>query len=130
MGQLKKIESKLNMIGFQLVGVSTDSTDDLKKSMEEHQFSYQLLSDYHSTLSTAFGLSFFASEKTTGRYVSKMNLANPLQKNEAGEERLVLPVPAIYVINSNGLVQFNYVNLNFKVRLHENLLLKAAKLVK
>lgn len=59
-----------------------------------------------------------------------MNLANPLQKNEAGEERLVLPVPAIYVINSNGLVQFNYLNLNFKVRLHENLLLKAAKLVK
>lgn len=66
MGQLKKIESKLNMIGFQLVGVSTHSTDDLKKSMEEHQFSYQLLSDYHSTLSTAFGLSFFASEKQLG----------------------------------------------------------------
>lgn len=130
MGQLKKIESKLNMMGFQLVGVSTDSPGDLKKSMEEHQFSYQLLSDYHSTLSTAFGLSFFASEKTTERYIAKMNLSNPLQKNEAGEERLVLPVPAIYVIDSKGLVQFNYVNPNFKVRLHENLLLKAAELVK
>ena len=59
-----------------------------------------------------------------------MNLQNPLHKNLAGDKRLVLPVPAIYVIDSNGLVQFNYVNPNFKVRLHADLLLKAAELVK
>jgi hypothetical protein len=41
-----------------------------------------------------------------------------------------IPVPAIYVIDSTGLVQFNYVDPNFKVRLHEELLLKAASLIK
>jgi peroxiredoxin len=62
--------------------------------------------------------------------MAAMHLNNPLQKNKADDKRLVLPVPAIYVIDSTGLVQFNYVNPNFKVRLHEELLLKAASLVK
>ena len=59
-----------------------------------------------------------------------MNLPNPLQKNAAGETRLVLPAPAVYVIDAKGVVQFSYVNPNFRVRLHEELLLKAAQLVK
>jgi len=130
MGQLKKIESKLAQLGFQLIGISTDNAQDLQKSMGKHQMNYQLLADFNSITSQAFGLAYFASQKTTDRYLSAMNLKNPLQKNKAGIERLVLPVPAIYVIDNTGLVQFNYVNPNYKVRLHEELLLKAASLVK
>jgi len=130
MGQLKKIEDHLNALGFQLIGISTDNEQDLQKSIGKHQLNYQLLADFNSVISQAFGLAFFSSQKITDRYLAKMDLKNPLQKNKAGDERLVLPVPAIYVIDSQGLVQFNYVNPNYKVRLHEALLLKAAELVK
>jgi peroxiredoxin len=130
MGQLKKIEKELIKLGFQLIGISTDSPEDLQKSISKHQFSYQLLADFNSNLSQAFGLAYYASQKTTDKYLSAMNLKNPLQKNVAGNMRLVLPVPAIYIIDRKGLVQFNYVNPNYKVRLHEELLLKAASLVK
>jgi len=130
MGQLKKIENKLAQLGFQLIGISTDNAQDLQKSMGKHQMNYQLLADFNSITSQAFGLAYFASQKTTDRYLSAMKLKNPLQKNKAGNERLVLPVPAVYVIDNTGLVQFNYVNPNYKVRLHEELLLKAASLVK
>ena len=130
MGQLQAIEGQLKNLGFKLVGISTDAPDDLNKSIDKRNLSYELLSDFESKVSSAFGLSFFTSEKTTSRYIAKMDLKNPLHKNNAGDERLVLPVPAIYVIDSKGLVQFNYVNPNFKVRLHSELLLKAAELVK
>lgn len=130
MGQLKKLENKLAQLGFQLIGISTDNAQNLQKSVGKHQMNYQLLADFNSITSQAFGLAYFASQKTTDRYLSTMNLKNPLQKNKAGNERLVLPVPAIYVIDNTGLVQFNYVNPNYKVRLHEELLLKAASLVK
>ena len=130
MGQLKKIENRLTKLGFQLIGISTDDIQNLQKSIGEHQLNYQLLADFNSVTSQAFGLAYFSSQKVTDRYLAKMNLKNPLQKNNAGDERLVLPVPAIYVIDSQGLVQFNYVNPNYKVRLHEALLLKAAELVK
>lgn len=130
MGQLKKIESQLANLGFQLIGISTDNVSDLQKSIGEHKLNYQLLADFNSTISQAFGLAFFSSQKVTDRYLANMDLKNPLQKNKNGKERLVLPAPAIYVIDSKGLVQFNYVNPNYKVRLHESLLLKAAALVK
>lgn len=129
MGQLKQLEPKLKTAGFQLVGVSTDAPENLQKSVDKMSLDYQLISDYNSTISQAFGLAFFTSQKVTERYLAKMNLTNPLQKNGHGDERLVLPVPAIYVIDSKGLVQFSYVNPNFKVRLHPELLLKAAQLV-
>ena len=130
MGQLKKIEGQLDKLGFQLIGISTDNEQDLKKSIGKNKLNYQLLADFNSVTSQAFGLAFFSSQKVTDIYLAKMDLKNPLQKNKAGDERLVLPVPAIYVIDSKGLVQFNYVNPNFKVRLHEDVLLKAAELVK
>ena len=60
----------------------------------------------------------------------KIPLQASKQASKAGEKRLVLPIPAIYVIDAQGLVQFNYVNPNYKVRIHELLLLKAAELVK
>ncbi|GAA6171463.1 peroxiredoxin-like family protein [Colwellia sp. KU-HH00111] len=130
MGQLKQIESQLSSLGFQLIGISTDNAQDLQKSIGKNKLNYQLLADFNSDVSQAFGLAYYASKETTDRYLKAINLKNPLQKNQAGEERLVLPVPAIYVIDSDGLVQFNYVNPNYKVRLHQSLLLKAAALVK
>ena len=130
MGQLQKIESRLSQLGFQLIGISTDNVQDLQKSIGKHKLGYQLLADFNSVTSQSFGLAYFASKKVTDRYLDKMDLKNPLQRNKSGDERLVLPVPAIYVIDSKGLVQFNYVNPNYKVRLHEELLLTAAELVK
>ena len=130
MGQLKAIEGELKDLGFQLIGISTDSPKDLKKSIHDKKLGYQLFSDFNSTVSQTFGLAFFSSQKTTDLYLEKVHLKNPLQKNAAGDKRLVLPAPAIYVIDNKGLVQFSYVNPNYKVRLDEKLLLLAAKLVK
>lgn len=127
LGQLKEIEPKLVALGYQLIGISTDSVDMLKDSTESMALDYQLFSDFESKLSQAFGLAYFASAKTTKRYLAGMNLKNPLQKNAAGEERLVLPAPAVYLVDEKGRVQFNYVNPNFRVRLSSELLLAAAK---
>lgn len=129
MGQLQAIAGDLTAAGFQLVGISTDDPTDLQKSISDKNLSYTLLSDYNSVVSQAFGLAFYASKKVTDRYLTKMNLQNPLQKNAAGEKRLVLPAPAIYVVDANGLVHFQYVNPNYKTRLAPELLLHAAKLV-
>lgn len=130
MGQLQAIEQDLTDLGFQLIGVSTDNVADLQKSITKKKLNYQLLSDYNSTVSQAFGLAFFSSQNVTDKYLAKMKLQNPLQKNAAGIERLVLPAPAIYVIDNKGLVQFQYVNPNYKTRLAPELLLHAAQLAK
>ena len=127
MGQLQAIKPELKKLGYRIVGISTDSPAMLQSSLKEQKVDYALLSDFNSNVSQAFGLAYFASEKTTKRYVSRLDLENPLKTNANGEQRLVLPVPAVYLIDEKGLVTFSYVNPNFRVRLDPQVLITAAK---
>ncbi|WP_394129629.1 peroxiredoxin-like family protein [Shewanella maritima] len=129
MGQLKAIEPKLIEMGFQLVGISPDSPASLRESMTENELSYLLLSDENLAAAKAFGLAFFTSKKVTDMYQSKLNVGNKLYPMDNGEQRLVLPVPAIYIADNTGLIHFQYANPNYKVRPASELIMTAAKLV-
>ncbi|WP_083698155.1 peroxiredoxin-like family protein [Shewanella sp. UCD-KL21] len=129
MGQLKAIEPKLIEMGFQLVGISPDSPAKLKASMNDNKLGYLLLSDENMTASQAFGIAFYTSEKVTSMYRAKLSVENSLWTTPEGEQRLVLPVPAVYVADKTGLVHFQYINPNYKVRPAPELILTAAKLL-
>lgn len=40
---------------------------------------------------------------------------------------LSLPVPAVFLVNTDGIIQFQYVNPNYNVRLKKEVILAAAK---
>ena len=128
MGQLQAIEPQLLEMVFQLIGISPDTPEKLKASMTKQDLSYTLLSDANLDTSKAFGLAYFTSAKTTARYTSKMKLENKLWQTPSGEQRLVLPVPAVYISDASGLVHFQYVNPNFRVRPAPELITTAARL--
>lgn len=130
MGQLQAIEGDLLKMGFQLIGISPDAPEELRASMTKNDLNYTLVSDADLNAMRAFGLAYFSSQSITERYMSKMQLNNRLWKNAAGEERLVLPVPAVYITDKTGLVHFQYLNPNYKVRAEPKLILTAASLVK
>lgn len=130
MGQLQAIEGDLLKMGFQLIGISPDAPEELRASMTKNDLNYTLVSDADLNPMRAFGLAYFSSQSITERYMSKMQLNNRLWKNAAGEERLVLPVPAVYITDKTGLVHFQYLNPNYKVRAEPKLILTAASLVK
>ena len=39
----------------------------------------------------------------------------------------ILPVPAVFVLNQGGVIQFEYVNPDFRMRLHPDVLIAMAK---
>lgn len=129
MGQLKAIEPDLIKLGFQLVGISPDTPAQLKASAAENELSYLLLSDEKMLASQAFGVAFYTSEKVTQSYTAKLKVTNSLWTTPNGDKRLVLPVPAIYISDRQGLIHFQYVNPNYKVRPAPQLILTAASLV-
>ena len=129
MGQLKAIEPELLKMGFQLVGISPDTPAQLKASAAKNELKYLLLSDEKMQASQAFGLAFYTSKQVTDTYLSRLKLDNPLWTTPAGDKRLVLPVPAIYIADTQGLIHFQYVNPNYKVRPAPKLILTAASLV-
>ncbi|MCG9753888.1 AhpC/TSA family protein [Shewanella insulae] len=129
MGQLQAIEKDLLKMGFQLIGISPDAPQELRASMTKNDLNYTLVSDVNLNAMRAFGLAYFTSQSISDRYMAKMKLKNKLWKNAAGEERLVLPVPAVYITDKTGLVHFQYINPNYKVRAEPKLILAAASLI-
>ncbi len=124
LNELQKIEADLQRLGYQLVAVSPETPDTIKKMTEERTLNYQLLSDFRLEVAKAFGVAFKVEPEISSlielRYKAKL-------QRFAGEEKDNLPVPAVFVIDTDGVIQFSYVNPNYQVRLQPELLLKAAE---
>ena len=125
---LRDIEPQLNKLGYQLIAITPDSVASINKSLQDtggSKLNYTLLSDANFAASSAFGLAYYLDDKTAAAYKGKLG---SLITTEAGTEKVVLPVPAVYIVNTQGEALFNYVHINYKTRLHSELLLKAAEL--
>ncbi|GGB61418.1 AhpC/TSA family protein [Shewanella inventionis] len=128
MGQLKAIEPKLIDMGFQLVGISPDTPEKMRASLNDQKLDYLLLSDSSMAASQAFGLAYYTSADITKKYTASV-VTNELFTTPQGDKRLVLPVPAVYLADTKGLIHFQYVNPNYKVRPAPELILAAAGLL-
>lgn len=125
---LRDIAPQLNQLGYQIIAITPDSVASINKSLKDtggNKLNYTLLSDANFAASSAFGLAYYLDDKTAAAYKGKLGR---LITTEAGSEKVVLPVPAVYILNTDGEALFSYVHINYKTRLHSELLLKAAKL--
>lgn len=123
LARLRKITKDINKLGYQLIAVSPDHVSKFKESISKHKLDYEVISDSKLNLAKAFGLSFKVDNKTLFFYKS---VGIDLEK-ASGETHHSLPIPAVYVLDTNGLIHFNYLNPNYKVRLNEKILLNALK---
>ena len=123
MGQLKEIEEDLVALGYRIFAISPDTPDRLQKSMAKHEMKYTLLQDKDLLVSQSFGIVFKLDDSTTKKYLG----ANiPLSFNAQSNGR-VLPVPAVFLVGTDGKIRFHYVNPSYSVRLDPDVLLSAAK---
>ena len=123
---LAKSAEQLKAMGYQIIGVSPDSPAELKKTIGKNQLDYTLVSDSKAQLIDAMGLGFVVDAETIEKY---KGYGIDLEKS-SGETHHILPVPAVYLADKDGLIKFSYVNPNYKVRLESGVLLAAAKAYK
>lgn len=118
-----RIEPQLIQLGYQILAISADSPEFLKKSQQKHQMAYKLLSDHTMQGAKALGIAWQVSEQmlqTLKGYGINLEEAS-------GERHHILPVPAAYVVGTDGKISFAYVNPDHKVRVPAQVLLEAAK---
>ena len=73
----------------------------------------------------AFGIAFKLEAAMVERYKGfGLDLAEA-----SGQDHGMLPVPAVFVIDGEGRIQFTYVNPDYRIRLRPEILLAAAKAV-
>lgn len=126
LSQLKNIEAQLLDLGYKIIAISMDNPEHLKNTLDKHQMKYELYSDSRADVCKAFGIAFKADEE----YVSKLKSYNMDLETSSGEKHHILPVPGVFVVDSNGIIQFEYVNPDYKVRMNPDLLFQAAQVYK
>lgn len=70
----------------------------------------------------AFGIAFQVAKERLAR----KNFGAELE-DASGEKHHLLPVPATFVVGTDGIIKFEYINPNHLVRVKPELLLAAAK---
>jgi len=121
--QLHTIESDILKEGYQIVAVSSDRPENIEASIEKHDLRYTLLSDSTMNAAKAFGLAFRVDKEAlekSKKYAATLEAGSGLSHH-------ILPVPAVFIVQTDGSIIFEYVNPNFKVRLNAQVLLAIVK---
>lgn len=123
MAELQRIEQELVDMGYQILAISADRPEKLKESISKHNLDYTLLSDSPMQASKAFGLAFKVDDSTVKRY---KRIGIDLEKS-SGYDHHLLPVPAVFLVDTEGMIYFQYVNPDYKTRIKSDVLMAAAK---
>ncbi|MGJ8662254.1 MAG: peroxiredoxin-like family protein [Marinicella sp.] len=126
LGEMIEVEKELIEMGFDVFFISPDQPSFLLASMKDQELKekidYQILSDASMEISKAFKIAFKVDDETVEKY-KKWNI--DLEK-ASGYDHHLLPVPAIFVVGKNGVIQFQYVNPDYKIRLAPDILRSVA----
>lgn len=122
--ELRKIEDQLLELGMDLIFLSADSAKVLADAVEPgEELPYHLLSDASTSIAEAFGIAFQLDDETVERY---KNYDLDLEAI-SGYDHHRLPAPAVFLVDLEGKISFQYVNPDYSVRLHPDVLLAAAR---
>lgn len=122
LADLQKVESELRGLGYQIIAISPDSVVRVRENIDRASLTYGLFSDPGLELAKKFGIAYRVSAATHSRLASH---GIDLEK-ESGESHRLLPVPAAFLIDGNGIVRFQFADADYKVRIKSAELLREA----
>lgn len=125
LADFRGVEQKISDLGYQILTISTDSVARLQSQKFDTDYKAQVLSDHELNAIRGFGIGFFLDEDTAKKYRGAMG---EVFASLPGDDRIVLPAPAVYIADRSGLIHFQYVNPDYKVRVDPELVYHAAKL--
>ena len=122
---LVEVEQRIIDLGYQIIAISPDSPERLTAQRTGHEFDLMHLSDVSLDATLAFRLGYYVSDDMVDTIRGQLGAE---VVSLEGESKVVLPVPAVYIIDTTGLIKFAYVNPNFQQRINPHLLYQAARL--
>lgn len=120
---LAGIEKDLLAAGYQLVAISADQPSKLREKPDFQKLNYALLSDSTMDATKGFGIAFEVDAATREKYKT---FGIDLEA-ASGQTHHMLPHPAVFIVDTKGVIRFAYVNEDYKVRLEPEKILEAAR---
>jgi peroxiredoxin len=114
---------EIKQLGAQLVAISPQTPDESLSTAEKNELEFAVLSDIGSATAKAYGIAFDLTEELRPIY-SRLGHALP-DKN--GDDSWILPIPATYVIDKDGIVALAFVDVDYRNRLEPAEIVTAIK---
>lgn len=122
LADLRTIDRQLGELGYNILAIAPDRPAKMKAQKQEHDYGYRLLADPEARAIRAFGLAFHVDEPTHEKLLGYgIDLAE-----HSGRDHRILPVPAAYLIDDEGVIRWAHWDANYRERVKPAELLSAA----
>lgn len=125
--QLRALQAKLNDIhalGATLVAISPEVPDDSLSENEINTMEFTVLSDQDAKVASQYGVAWEVPEFLMEHM--RVDRGLDLKKVNNGNAN-VLPIPATFIVGTDGLVKWNYVNVDYRTRSEPDEIIDALK---
>ena len=120
---MSNLQDSLNFIlekGASLITISPEIESSVEESISKSNATFEIISDKNYLIMNQYGVSFKVKEATLTKY--KLFGINLEEAN--GNQDNILPVPATFIINQNGTIEYIHFDENYKERLSVSEIIK------
>jgi peroxiredoxin len=110
---LQNSQSEIRRLGAELVAISPQTPDESLSTAEKNELAFDVLSDVDSSTVKAHGIAFDLAEEL--RPSTRSSITRCRTKN--CDDSWVLPIPATYVIDTNGVIMLAFIDVDCRNRL-------------
>ena len=115
--QLKELQDSLQYItarGASVIAITPEAQDGVDKTIEKTGASFPIIFDRDVQIGKAYGVSYQVDTATMNKY--KTNWDVDFLKINQQKEKAYLPVPAVYIVDKNGLITYRFFETNITKR--------------
>jgi peroxiredoxin len=113
MKALADVLSEIKAAGARLVGMAPEDPDHAQDTAKRHEIDIEILSDAGNAVSEQLGLVFSLAEELRPIYLGA-GLDIPAYN---GDDSFRLPVPATYIVGTDGIIKADFVNADYTKRM-------------
>lgn len=125
--QLRALQARLDefqALGATLVAISPQVPDGSLTKSEISEMNFTVLSDQNAKVASQYGVAWEVPEFLLDHMRVDRNL--DLEKINNGNSS-VLPIPATFIIGTDGIITWNYVNVDYRTRSEPEEIIEALK---
>ena len=123
---LQALLPEIRALGASLIGISPETPDNSMTTAEKHQLEFDVLSDVGNKTARDYGLIFTVYEEMRPLYL-KWGLDVPASN---GDDSWELPIPATYVIDTNGVARAVHADKDYTRRVEPEQILIVLRILK
>ena len=124
LAELAAMEQDIRELGMEIVAISPDSPGQLAEGLGDYEPGYTLLSDSDRSAARQFGIAF---QVTDPERVSA--LVDRTGHTTTPEGNYIFPVPAVFILDTDKVIRFQYVDPDYSRRINGAILMAAAEYV-